>query len=1214
MKRKRYNKLNPMIKGLCFVLFLTFQWPWQAGAQDHNPDQMVWAGQPAGEYNRDSSDFVPLRQLIRTLENQRRISFLYTGDLVNNMMVHRSAMDSDNLAQEFGKILAEIGLTYEKHTQSTYLILEVSDNRSSGQNTSISSYQEIVSGRVTDSQSGEVLPGVNIVVKGTSAGTATDSDGLFELTVPSLNETLVFSYIGYQSLEYSLEGTSRLEIEMNPEALFGEELVVIGYGTQTRADLTGSVSTVNVERTLATRPITDLGRGLQGAVPGLTITTPTGELGTNPNITLRGMRGSLNTGSAGARPLILVDNVEISNLNMLNPNDIESISVLKDAASTAIYGTRAAWGAILITTKSGSFETSPQVTYTNNLSTATPTTNLQVAPAVPGTEMAFSAMQRTNPSTNVFTIVGMSYDETGIQKMREWEQQYGGQNLGPEMVMGRDFEVRDGRLFFYRPWDAADMYVEDWTPMQNHNLNVSGGSESINYDLGLGYTGQTGVLKVNPDQWDRYNVNLTLNSKVNDWLDVRWNIMWSRTDHQTPYNFYSATYDYWYYLYRWPATYPFGTYEGLPFRNPATEVSQANMNELTENMTRFTVGGTASLMEGWSVDVDFTYGTNNANNHIQGGSVSGYNFWAGGGNLNYGSYTAPANDRVRYATSWANRSNLRALTTYNADLQSHSFSLMAGTDMELFQSWSQYSERRDLLDQQKSELSLAVGDQFAGGGRGHWSTMGFFGRVNYSFQNKYLLQVNARVDGSSRFPSDDQWALFPSVSAGWVLTQESFMDFAKPALSFLKIRGSWGTIGNQNVGQNAFISTMGSLSSGWLVGSSSTQPTFGTPGPVSSSLTWEKVTTLDLGLDATLFRDRLSVTFDWYKRKTSDMLTAGITLPSSFGASAPRRNFGEMETEGWEIELTWNQVVSNDFQFYVTGTLTDFQERIVRFPDVTRTVPNTIAALNNVYYEGMVLGEIWGYETDGFFTADDFEQDAAGNLIRDDNGRYILKDGIPDQSLFESGWFFYGPGDIRYRDLDGDGEITYGEGTVDNPGDRRIIGNSTPRYQYGFTLGGNWKNIDFNIFLQGVGKRDFWANGPIFIPGYRPGEAWYTHQLDYWTPDNPNAFYPRPTDHSQSNNIRNFLPQTRYMLDLSYLRLKNVTIGYTLPTSLLERLPITAFRIYVSGENLFEFDNLGDMPIDPEMDYTTPGLNDTNSFGRVYPYRRTLSAGVSVSF
>ena len=479
-----------------------------------------------------------------------------------------------------------------------------------------------------------------------------------------------------------------------------------------------------------------------------------------------------------------------------------------------------------------------------------------------------------------------------------------------------------------------------------------------------------------------------------------------------------------------------------------------------------------------------------------------------------------------------------------------------------------------------------------------------------------MLQVNGRVDGSSSFPADERWGFFPSVSAGYVISNEPFMAFSKPALSFLKFRGSWGSIGNADVGYYPFIATMASYGSDWLIEDSNDQTTFATPGAVSPSLTWETVTTLDVGVDARLFEGALSATVDWYRRTTSGMLSAGLTLPASFGTAAPQRNYGELQTTGWELELSWDHAFTEDFYMNVTGTLSNFTEEITRYANETRTIPASITAYNNLYnqyYEGMTLGEIWGYETDRLFTRDDFQQDAEGNLLRDEDGHYIMKDGIPDQSIFENGSFFYGPGDVKYKDLNGDGVINYGENTVGNPGDQRVIGNSTPKLQYGLRLGMGWKGVDLSFFVQGVGKRDLWADGPIFVPGYRPAEGWYTHQMDYWTPDNPDAFYPRPTNQVQSSDARNFLPQTRYLLDMSYLRMKNITLGYTLPSSLIGRTPLENLRVYVSGQNLFEFDNV-DVPIDPETDYTNSGLNDPNTFGRVYPFQRTVSIGLNTTF
>lgn len=1073
-----------------------------------------------------------------------------------------------------------------------------------------------VEGRVVDAQSGETLPGVNILVKGTSIGTSTNAEGHFVLTAPSANDTLIFSFIGYQRLEVPINGRTELNVQMQSQAVAGDEVVVVGFGTQEKADLTSAISTVNVENMISSRPISDLGKGLQGVVPSLTISTPTGEIGSNPKITLRGLRGSVN--SAGATPLILVDGVEVENINYINPSDVESISVLKDAASTAIYGTRAAWGAILITTKYGEKGAPPRVTYSGNYSIATPTTDLDLAPAAEGAEMAFSAMQRDNPSINRFCIVGMCIDEPGIQKMRDWEEQYGNQSLSNEMVMGRDFEIRDGGLFFYRPWDAGDMFMKEWTPMQKHNLSISGGGEHTSYSLGLGYLNQEGVMTVNTDEWKRYNVDLGVNSTINNWLDARGKFRFSQTDHVKPYPNSRGTYDGWYYLYRWPQTYPYGTYEGLPFRSAVTELEQANDSDNSASLSRISVGGTASLAEGLALDTDFSYTSNDVHTHQTGGIVSAYNFWAGGGNLNYGPYTTSSFNEVIYASSWVRRSNLRSLLTWQNEIADHSFKIMAGGESEIYRYWYQSSSQNGLLDPDKGEIGLATGDQFVGGDRSHWATLGFFGRINYSFKDRYLIQLNGRYDGSSRFPSHQRWGFFPSISVGYKISDEAFMKFIQPAISFLKVRGSYGSVGNNAVGTYPYISTMSSESSGWLINNSETEPTFTTPGAVSSSLTWEKVTTLDIGLDARLFDDKIDLTFDWYTRTTSNMLSAGITLPASFGTGAPRRNFGELQTRGWELQIGWNHSLTQESYISMTGVLSDFKEKITKFAGSTKQIPSSNTAYHhprNQYYEGMVLGEIWGYETDRLFTKNDFRQDANGNLLTDEEGNYILKEGIPNQSIFEDGGFSYGPGDVKYKDLNGDGVINYGANTVGDSGDQKIIGNSTPRYQYGLRIEGGWKAFDASVFFQGVGKREFWANGPVFVPGYRPNEGWYKHQLDYWTPDNPDAFYPRPTNHRQQapDAQRNFLPQTRYLLDMSYLRVKNITIGYTLPADISNSILIQNLRIYVSAENLFELDNM-DLPIDPETDYTSAGLNDPNSFGRVYPFRRTISAGISMTF
>lgn len=1047
-----------------------------------------------------------------------------------------------------------------------------------------------VSGEVFDSD-GMPLPGVNVIVKNTTTGTVTDFDGEFSLNVPDSDDTVLeFSSLGFASQEIRIGDQTTFNITMQIDTEGLDEVVVVGYGSQLRSNVTGAISTINTE-VLDSRPITDAARGLQGTTPGLTITSPSGQIGENPSIQLRGAVGTLGTGG-GAEPLILVDNVEVPSLQDINPQDIEDISVLKDAASTSIYGSRGAWGVILITTKNGRREQAPTVNYSNNISWATPTETPTVAPTVEGAEMAFAAVNRRIPSLDAFGIVGMFIDQTAIERMGEWEAQYGGQDLGMEMVEGRDYEIRDGRLFFYRSWDPEELFVNKWAPQQKHDVSVSGGSENTNYYVGLGYLNQEGVYKTNPDEFQRYNLNLSVNTSVTDWMDLRAKVLHTNSTRTEPFNFGSATYDAWYYTTRWPAFYPYGTVDGLPFRNHISEVEQAKMNENENSLSRINLGTTINPLEGLSINFDYTHDRVEEHEHQTGGVLSAYNFWAQGADFSYVPYSSPAFNRVQYNSNWSRRNTAKAFATYEKEFGDHEFTVTAGGDMEEYEYWFHYSQKRELLDPEKGELQLATGDMFVGGDRNKWATLGAFGRVNYSFMNKYLLEVNGRYDGSSRLSADKKWAFFPSMSVGWVMSRENFMEFAQPTLSFLKLRGSYGSVGNQNANLSNIYRTMSAYNSNWIIGGQN-QVTTSTPGALPASLTWETVTTLDLGVDARFFDDKLGLNFDWYQRTVSDMHSPGVTLPSTFGTGSPARNYGELQTTGVELAMDFKHSFENGLNINATATFSDFQEKLTKYANTTEGI--------NSFYEGKVLGEIWGYETDRFFTEDDFDGD--GNLV----------DGIPSQEIFETnGWFQYGPGDVKYKDLNGDGVIDFGSQTVGDSGDMKRIGNSTPRYQYGFQLGADWKGFDLSLFMQGVGKRDFWANGPVFIPGFRYGEAWYEHHLDYWTPENTDAYYPRPNDQAQSNNAMNFLPQSKYLLDMSYLRMKNITLGYTIPGTLTERFNVDRFRVYFSGENLFEFTPV-QVPVDPEVDYTAAGMNDSSTFGRVYPFRRSFSLGVQVT-
>lgn len=1063
---------------------------------------------------------------------------------------------------------------------------------------SVAGWGQRINGTVVDNSSGNPIEGASVIAGDRTAGVFTNAAGEFTIELDGADYFTVSS-VGYAPQRVNVTGASSYIIRLEIRQSDLEQVVVVGYGTQTKANLTGAVSTVDVAATMQSRPITDVARGLQGTTPGLTITSPFGQPGVAAKISLRGLQGSLNA-TQGAKPLILVDNVEILDLQLVNPEDIESISVLKDAASASIYGTRATWGVILITTKSGRKNTDGKVTYSNNLSWNKPTIVPEPAEPVKGIETVLSALRRTsnNPNITQYGVLGMYFDEIGMEKIRNWVNTYGdGSGLGLEMVEGRDYEIRDGKLFFYRPWNPMKMYMKEYAFQQKHDISVNGGGDKTIYHLGLGYLNQGGVLKVNPDKFERYNLTLNLTTDVKEWMEARGRINLAQSTQTYPFQFSGASLGPWAYLTRWPAVYPYGTIDGKPFRSALTETAQAKMDTEKGTLAKVQVGTTLKPVKGLTLDADYIFSAWNEHIHSIGGGTSGIDFW--GGSLTYReNYQSASYDRVMYTSWWSYMNTFKAFATYTTNIGNHNLKFIAGGDMDYFREWMQRSERRNIMDPNLGEPNLATGDQFVGGSRSHWATLGYFARVNYSYKNKYLLEFNGRYDGSSRFPTSDQYAFFPSASLGYVLSEENYMDFAKDVLSFLKIRASLGTLGNQDVGNNRFLSTMSSTNSGWLIGSVN-QLTMSTPTPLSPILTWEKVTTLDFGVDARFFDNKLGIAFDWYRRTISDMITGGVTLPSTFGAASPVRNYGEMQTTGWELTADFRHSFNNGLNINVTGVLSDFQEKITRFANTTKTIGTN--------YEGRVLGEIWGYVTDRYFTADDFTG-------QQPNGKWIPKAGIPDQTWMEQGsaWFFYGPGDIKYKDLNGDGKIDAGSNTVNDPGDQKIIGNSTPRYQFGVTISADWKGFDLMAYFQGVGKRDYWPNGPVFIPGWRQAEVWYQHQMDYWTEDNPNAYYPRPTNYNEGvGGRKNFYPQTKYLLNMSYVKLKNLALGYTVPASLSSKLKLQKFRVYVATENLVTWSPI-QVPVDPEIDYY-PG-QDSSGFGRTYPHQKRISVGIQATF
>lgn len=1062
---------------------------------------------------------------------------------------------------------------------------------------------QTINGTVFDTKN-DVIIGASVLEKGTTNGTITNIDGAFSLNVRQ-GATLVISYIGYKTQE--VKATSIMKVILQDDTEILDEVVVVGYGTQKKVNLTGAVSSVDLGKTVESRPIADIGRALQGAIPGLTVTSKSGEIGSAPTIKIRGGMGSP---SGDAKPLILLDNVEIEDLSYINPDDIESISVLKDAASASIYGARGAFGVLLITTKSKQKQEKVTVKYSNNFAWRTPTTKSQQLPGWQQAEINLEGVKNaTGGKTTYYDMVAnIVVDQKTVDGLKDFYQKYGdGKGLGSEMVEGRDYEYDGAGLHMYRTWDWYDMYIKDWMPQQNHNLSVTGGNGRTNYGITLGYLTQEGLTKDNPDTYDRYNANLTLNTDINKYLSIRANVMYTRTDMGKPFLYASDIYDHMYYLYRWQPIYPYGTIDGKPMRSALTELQQAPMTKRKRDYVRLGGGLTIKPLEGLTIDVDMIYSSNEMRYHAHGDKVYGYDIFTKYENStalknSYRNYISSSYDYAKEERSRRQMLTNNIVATYSKRIAEHDFKVMAGSNIEESKYHQIWAQRKGLLSGEKPELNLATGDPTVGSEHTSWSVAGFFGRINYAFKDRYLVELNGRYDGSSRFPKGDRFAFFPSVSVGYRISEENFMKPLNPILSSLKLRGSYGSIGNQDVGLNQFISILKGQTDSWVINGVK-QTSVSTPTVVSRTLTWETVKTIDFGVDARFLEDRLGLTFDWYRRTTSDILTRANT-PLTLGADSPYENMGELETPGWELAVDYRHDFKNGLSITVGAQVSDYKTKVKKWTNNTLmpeygTNGNGWFTDTKYYKEGMVLGDIWGLQVDRLLQASDF--DANGNLLSH----------IPDQtSVFPSGYIF-APGDVLYKDLDKSGKIEKGAST-EEPGDYSVIGNALPRYEYGFTLGAEYKGFDFTVFFQGVGKRDIWAMGNQVLPGFTAGEPYYKGAEDYWRPDNTNAYYPRPMNYGQAAN-GNYRVNDRYLLDMSYLRCKSLTLGYSFPREWTRKALINNLRIYFTAENLFEFDNVKP-DIDPEIDvrYTTTQA-DVRNFGRSYPYQRTLSFGLQVT-
>lgn len=1078
----------------------------------------------------------------------------------------------------------------------------------------------LVSGRILDS-SGQPVPGASVIEKGTTNGVDTDIDGKFTISVKS-GSSLEVSCIGYETV--SVAASENLSVTLREDTQFLDEVVVVGFGTQKKVNMTGSVAAVDVDKAFGSKPITDVSKGLQGVVPGLSITYNSNDLNASPTMKIRGT-GSINGDNT---PLILLDGVEVPDLSFVNPDNIKSISVLKDAASASIYGSRAAWGVVLITSKDGSaVKDKVSITYSNNFSWNQPIGLPKYITDKAGVlaQLEEGMLAQKNVDGSRIEAFGMYYDTIG-KGITTWFDKYSGNLSNPVYKYGEDYEFIEGTPYYYRVSDPnKEIFKTSFS--QTHNLSVNGNTGKTNYNIGLGYTMNDGTLKAaKKNDVKRYNLNLSTNTQVKKWLNIGTKVMYVEKEYEYPYGYSQSkgATGLLYYVMRFPTFFPFGisdgskladgtyasdsaaTGEGLYFRHGNAYV--ANESICSSKDQYLTLGGNVriNLAPGLSFYGDYTRGRYNYENRSmrQPYYVANWSF--------------PKKAAVT-TNDFLERTYVSKITnTYNAyfdylfDIQKqHNFAIKVGANAEDLRYDNQSVKVNGVQDVEHPTLNLTDGknEGIVDESLRHRATAGFFGRINYNYKEKYLLELNGRYDGSSSFRTGKQWAFFSSASAGYRISEEKFWTNIKPYVPTLKVRASYGSVGNQALESwYPYISTMATETVSWIGTDMNQVSTTTTPSAVNPDMTWEKIRTLDIGFDAGFFNNELNVTFDWYQRRNVGMLVAGNEIVRYAGiAVAPLENGGDMKTNGWELQIDYNHAFNKDFAIYGTFTLSDAKSEITKWN-------NTTGALNS-WYKGKKLGEIWGFETDRYFNSSDVNQDGT------------LKTGTPDQSYLQNGSFRFGAGDIKYKDLNKDGKIDTGKGTIDDHGDLKRIGNQLPRYEYSLRVGAMLKGFDVEVLLQGVGKRDMWSTSSLFIPHAAGAQMnIFENQLDYWTESNQNARFPRPYINGAFGSLsglpgnsgcNNFAPQTKYLNNLAYLRVKNFTVGYTLPQNLTRKIFVEKLRFYFSAQNLFTFDHI-DGVMDPECtggsskSYTN-GMDMTMA-GRAMPFNRQWSCGLQITF
>lgn len=1050
-----------------------------------------------------------------------------------------------------------------------------------------------LSGRITDEKS-LYLPGATIRILELNKGIQSDDNGNYLLQAPAGDYSVEISYISYQSRRFEhviikASETTALDAQLLPAANGLNEVVVVGYGTQKKVNLTGAVSQVD-SKVFDDRPVAGIAQALQGAIPNLNITFGDGHPGSQGKFNVRGYASITNVSGS---PLVLIDGVP-GDVNMINPHDVETVSVLKDAASSAIYGARAAFGVILITTKKAK-NGKVSINFGSNFSLQ------QVATKTDFITDGYTQMKLVDEafSRNVGnSYSGYTADDYAQLKLRQTDK-----SLPSVVIQNRNGQ---NQYVYYGNTDWWHFLFRNTTPAMEHHLSITGGNDKVDFLLSGRYYQQKGIYQsdLREDVYNAYNFRAKVNAHLSKWLTAFSNTQFAANDYVWPANGYNSNN---------PGLYNHAMAAYVPQNPDGTFTYRTNLNNYGANEY-------ADLQNGKSLGGTKSYDITNAlgfNAQITKGLILNgvYSFqlspysdfqrktlipWSiNPGVINYEGY-----DQLKESTQLNQHHSVNIYATYEQKIKDHSFKITGGYNYELQKYKSNSTQRQNLLSEDLNQIDLGTGAQQAGGNASEWALLGYFGRINYDYKSKYLLEVNGRYDGTSRFPTKSRFGFFPSVSAGWRVSEEDFFKVLKPVVSEFKFRASYGSLGNQDVGTGnsnlyPYIPVITSALSKWIVNGTQ-QQTLSSPKPVVPDFTWEKSTSLNLGTDMAFFNNRLQTSFDWYDRKTTNMLINGKTLPSVFGADSPKQNAGDLDTKGWDITINWKDngtIMNKPFGYNFGIVLSDYKAKITRFDN-----PNGL--LNN-FYVGQQLGEMWGYSIDGFFKSD---EEAKNWKINQD---YV--DGQRTGSPGE--WAQLHAGDLKFKDTNGDGVINDGKNTVADHGDLKKIGNSLPRYSFGINAGFNYGNFDLSLFFQGIGKQNWYPNteaGMFWGTLGRPYSSFIPkdYESKLWTPQNPNSYFPLNRGYAAYSGGELYYNNDKYLQNLAYIKLKNATLGYNLPSHIIKKWKIERMRFFFTSQNLFTLTKLKSKYIDPEA--ITPDASDIGARG--YPFMKTYTLGLDVTF